>query len=130
MKSHELAVALNQLAKLLKSGPNIEIGKLNMFGDLTSTSRPEKGQIAVGLSTLLALSKFNKQEWINVINEYGFDISLNPRDSARDVLGKLLRYLEKNPNARRKIRDEAKKKQADSSPALEKALSILLCDDS
>jgi hypothetical protein len=45
------------------------------------------------------LSKFGKQEWIDLIDTYGIKLELNPRDSARDVMGRLARYLRDNPGA-------------------------------
>lgn len=45
------------------------------------------------------LSKFGKAEWVDLIHSYGLNLALNPRDSARDVMGRLARHLRDNPDA-------------------------------
>jgi hypothetical protein len=49
------------------------------------------------------LSKFGKGEWIELAKSYEIELSLNPRDSARDVMGKLARHLRDNPLALEKM---------------------------
>jgi len=81
-------------------------------------------EIKIGLSHLVALSRIDKQEWINLVRENHFSIDLRPRDSSRDVLGKLLKYLENNAEARQKLRQVTPWNR--SSPELLKALGTLL----
>lgn len=49
------------------------------------------------------LSKFGKSEWIDLIHSYGLELPLNPRDSARDVMGRLARYLREHPDALKSV---------------------------
>jgi hypothetical protein len=84
------------------------------------------GQIAVSLSTLVELSRVDKQQWISFIKELGFPIEVRARDASRDILGKLLTYLETNESAREQLKTKASAKGAQASPELMKALSSLL----
>ena len=52
---------------------------------------------------LAELSRFGKQEWVDLSMSYGIKLDLNPRDSARDVMGKLARYLRDHPDALKKV---------------------------
>jgi len=122
LKTRELASALQQLAKLLRSGPNVELRDARPLPaaphDLSS------GDVAVGLTTLVQLARIDKKQWIQMIRDFGFDIPIRPADASRDVLGKLLRFLDQNPQALQKLRDGAKR--STSSPQLLRALDALL----
>ena len=125
MKTHELANALYQFAKLLKSGPNVQIESLEgIFSN--SPLKKSSTNIAVNLATLAALSRITKEEWVKFVDEYGISITYRPRDSSRDILGKLLGYFEKNPDAIESLRIKTITKPSDASPELMKAFSILL----
>src|SRR4051812_47660249 len=105
MKTHDFADALSQLARLLKQSPDTE---LSPFLDGIRGERPARessaDEVALSLSTLAALSQIDKDQWIALIREYGLPIELRPRISSRDILGKLLSYLENNPAAMKKMR--------------------------
>src|SRR5712691_7134220 len=59
------------------------------------TARPvSTSQIAVNLSTLAELARIDKRQWLNFAREYHLPIETRPRDAARDILGKVLVYLE------------------------------------
>lgn len=125
MKTHSLAKALKSLAKILEAGPNVELSKLDALHKDSQTTDPKS--VALNLKTLVSLSRINKQEWITLIDDYGFDIQFNQRDSARNIMGKLLTYLDSNPEAM----DVLKKKSGDNKKkpsALTTALDILLED--
>jgi hypothetical protein len=124
MMTHDLARALGILAKVLREAPNSDIKELEH-----AFSQPRLVQntsnIAVNLSTLVELSRVDRQQWMSLITEYGFPISMRPRDASRDILGKLLRYLEENPAARQKLKAGVIGK-GQASPELMKALAVLL----
>lgn len=128
MNTHELANALRLLAKALKQGPKIEIDDLDQI--LTTKMRLDVGsnKIKVGLNQLAALSRIDKTKWLDLIEEYNFPIACRPRDASWDVLGKVLRYLEKTPEAREKIKRTIAYDTGKASPELMKALSSLLKD--
>lgn len=96
--------------------------------DKETFNRKEKHSLSIGLKTLTVLSQYSKQQWLAIINEYNLDINLNPRDSARDVLNKLLRYLAKNPDAAQSGKKKPLKYEKDDESELTKALNILLED--
>lgn len=107
MKTHELAKELGKVAKtgnlkdldllesirelslILAHGPNIDVRDAQILR--------KKDDIAVGLRALSSLSSYTKQQWLALVKDYDLKIVLNPRDSARDVLGKVLRYLDDHP---------------------------------
>jgi len=123
MKSHEFARALRTLASLIEASPNIPVDQLHVGG--RTLSDRESGQLAVSLSTLVDLSRVDKQQWMAFINELDFPIDVRARDASRDILGKLLNYLESNPTARQQLKTKATKGSKES-PELMKALASLL----
>lgn len=128
MKSHDLAQALTILARMLKSGPNVEIAQLR-FQDMFGGPRSSQ-ELALNLSTLVSLSSVEKSKWADFIREYGFPIEIRPRDGSRDIFGKLCTYLEENPQAQEKLKASATRSTGKSSPELMRALSTLLKDNS
>ena len=124
MKSHELANALSTLSRILKSGPNVELSHLQFKETLAGVQSTQA--LAVNLSTLVSLSNIDKSKWIDLINEHSFPIDVRPRDGSRDILGKLLSYLENNVEAQDKLRATATRSSSTASPELLKALSTLL----
>ena len=133
MKTHELAEGLKSLAKALKSGPNIEVGSIDLhfpFGrrevSPSESLSSVKDDLPLALSALLSLSRIDKREWAELIADIGLDIPITPRDSNRDVVGKVLRHLEAEPTARDLLMKRVKSKNAKASPELARALSSLL----
>lgn len=126
MKTHELAKALRLLADILDKTANSPLEDLER--SLASAARPSTGQMALSLSMLTDLSNIDKQQWLTFINEMGFPIEVRPRDASRDLLGKILTYLEANEHARAVLRTRATSKDTGASPELMKALSSLLKD--
>lgn len=125
MKTHEIAISLNQLAKILKSGPNIDLADF--------TFKPEKDQenlsrkeIALNISTLLALSKVKKHTWVEFIEENGWSFEIPPRDSSRNIIGKILKYLDSHPNALKKLNSTSSNERGGASKELLNALSSLM----
>lgn len=82
--------ALSEASKLLMKSPNMECADAKLL--------KKTDQIAVSLQALISLSKYSKQQWISVIEEFNLPIVLNSRASSRDVVGKVLSYLEANPS--------------------------------
>lgn len=131
MTTHELAEALKLFAMMLKRGPNIDVGDLAFIDRFStevssSTKRSKKNDLPVALSALLSLSRIDKREWVELITELGLGLEITPRDSSRDVVGKVLRLLEKDANAREQLATRVQSKQAQASPELMNALSSLL----
>ena len=125
MKTHELAKALRTLASLLDKSPNI------LLEDVAITSKKESNQnsnqLALSINALLSLSQVGKPQLVSFINEMRYPIEVRPAYSARDVIGKLLSYLESNVAAQEQLKVKAaSSKEAQSSPELMKALSSLL----
>jgi hypothetical protein len=124
MKTHELAKELRKLADVLDSAPNVALDRVALS---KRDSLPfNSGQIAVSLSTLVELSRVDKRQWLALIDELGFPIEIRPRDASRDIIGKLLTYLEANESARERLKTKAASKGAQASPELMKALNSLL----
>lgn len=123
MKSHDLANALQTLARLLKAAPDAELSELTVT---TSKSLRSSQEIAVNLDTLISLSTIDKSKWAELIADYGFPIEIRPRDASRDVLGKLFSYLEQNPLAREKLKANPNRESGKASPELLRALNTLL----
>ncbi|RJQ67305.1 MAG: hypothetical protein C4519_24220 [Desulfobacteraceae bacterium] len=123
MKTHAFAKALRQLAHVLESGPNVDIANLQFQDQTQKTIDPK--EVALSLTTLISLSRISKQEWVDLINNYKFSINLGPRDSARDIIGKLLRYLDKHPEAIDMLKKKAHEGNKEPT-ALSRALDVLL----
>lgn len=123
MKTYELAKTLRQLAKILESGQNVDIN--NLVVD-TECSKLNPKEVAVNLHTLLALSKIDKKQWIELISEFNFPINFEARDSARNILGKLMNYLEANPDAIDILKQKSKPSTSNKLSPLSQALDILL----
>lgn len=123
MKIHDLAKALTQLSKVLRSLPNQEISDL---GSLPSASTKESSNdIGVSLSLLAALSKFSKSDWEKTARDFDIPVDIRPRDAARDIMGKILNYLADNDEERERV--AMKTRQSDEEPSeLSNALKFLL----
>ena len=131
MRTHELAEALRVLSKLLKSGPNIDVADLGGFPALpfltVQRSAPKSsGDLPLALSALVSLSSIDKKEWIALVRDLGLKVDIRPRDASRDIMGKVLRLLETEPEARALLSSRVKNPTSHASPELAKALSSLL----
>lgn len=124
MTTYDVARILTRLAHLLRAMPEQPFEELQ---DLTPRRREISSKhIPVALSTLVALSGFDKSQWTRFIQEYGFNIDVRPRDASRDILGKILKYLEDNPDARERLARSSTRDRAGTSPELVRALQFLL----
>ena len=125
MKSHEVAKALQVLSKILRSGPDIELGALDLNARTISPDHM-KANAPAALAMLAALARFSKTEWSVLIEEYDLGVTVKKTDSTRDLIGRLLNHLNENEAVRQRLTDAAKKPRANVSPELMNALSILL----
>ena len=91
MKSHDFAKQLTLMSKILKSGPNVELEDIN-FSGLINVDNIEINQndIPKALNMLVGLNQIKKSEWLDLIENYDFNIDIRPRDATRDIIGKLL----------------------------------------
>lgn len=124
MKNHDLAKALRAIANLLDSSPDMSIEHMRIVSkDAPNMSNT---QVAVSLNTLAELARVDKQQWQELISEFGFPIQVRSRDASRDILGKLLSYLELHDEAREQLKMKVASKVSQASPELMKALSTLM----
>lgn len=124
MKSHELANALSTLARVLKSGPDVELSHLKFKETLLGIDNPQG--LAVNLATLVSLASVDKTKWLGLIHEHGFPIDVRPRDGSRDILGKLFAYLENNVEAQERLKASVRRPSETAAPELMRALATLL----
>ena len=128
VKTHDLASGLSQLAKLLRSGQDVEISQLSTGSFIEGKNRDD---LVVSLTALVDLARVEKEEWLALIDDYDFPIKARPRDASRDILWKLVAFLVRNPRAQRLLKSSfAHRKFGKSSPELTRALGLLLRDDS
>lgn len=127
MKTHELGRALIELARALQAGPSLDLKDI-VLQSATTARQTSTTNIAVNLDTLIDLARIDKSQWLAFIQENAFPIEARPRDASRDILGKVLRYLEENADARAKLKENVIRKTGQASPELMKALSFLLRD--
>lgn len=131
MYTHELAGALKKLANALKNAPNVDIGDLSTLLNPIDhgSSNPSKGKdedLPIALSALVSLSRVDKTEWIKLIGDLGLSVNIRPRDASRDIMGKVLRILETEPEARERLQRRVSNREVQGSPELARALSSLL----
>lgn len=125
MMTHELAKQLTILAKALRQLPNMPLEDLGL-ASAPRRREVDQSSIPVALSTLVALNDIDKRQWISFIDENQFPIEIRARDASRDILGKLLRYLEQNPEARGRLTNAAQRERTSTAPELRRALDLLL----
>ncbi|MEW5009885.1 MAG: hypothetical protein AB1Y36_11535 [Cycloclasticus sp.] len=129
MKSHEFAKQLTLMAKILKSGKNTEMDDLEISQfslSKSSSAKVEGAEIPHALNMLVGLNQVEKSQWITLINEFGFEIDIRPRDANRDIVGKLLKYLTNNPYERERLIGKKGKGPIKASDELTDALTMLL----
>ena len=123
MKTHDAARMLTTLAQVLRGSPNVDLASLKL--ERNGRPKPNPSDIPMALSALVALSKFDKAQWRSVIEEYGLPLEVKNTESTRDVVGKILRHLEQDSEARKKLKVAAQRR-TDVSPELMNALNFLL----
>ena len=119
LDQHSSLGNLEEIISLFMKSPNYNLADVRVMR--------KSDELAVSLLGLTALSKYSKQQWIKIIEEFSLPIDLNPRASTRDVVGKVLAYLEAHPEVLRqhiKAGDTADKRP--SSTTLEDTLNKLI----
>jgi hypothetical protein len=125
MKTHDLSKHLNLLARVLRQLPNMDVEDLP-YPSARQTRMVDQSSIPVALSTLVALNDIDKRQWLSFIDENQFPIDIRARDASRDILGKLLRFLERNPEARNRLTSRVQRERDSTAPELKRALELLL----
>lgn len=129
MKAHELSKALLALAKILKSGPDIDVEDWSILSkstSITKTAPLKESDIPTALYTLVKLNDVSKSQWLSLIREFDIDVEIRTRDANRDIVGKILNYLAANPIARDNLLKTGSKKNVSESAELANALNLLL----
>lgn len=133
MKTHDFAEALKLFANILKKSPNMDLSELGIFDTsftkISNKNSTQKNDLPIALNALISIKDFSKQDWINFIEEFQMEIEISARDSSRNILGKVLHYLENNPELRQKIKKKSENKDVIASESLLKAFSSLLKTD-
>lgn len=124
MKAHQVAKALRMIAKSLELAPNEELTE--DFLTRQSQVRVDNSTLAVSLSTLANLARIDKKQWLTFATENSIPLELRNRDASRDILGKVLKYLEEHPEAQERLKQSVRRRSAETSPELMKAFSVLL----
>ena len=124
MKTHSLAKELIALGEALLRGPNIDTKNLNLDGLPTSQSNDE-AEMAFGITTLAQLSKYSRSEWVQFAEDHKIPVSYNPRDSGRNIMGKIMSYLANNDMEIQRVRESVSLGRG-SSNRLNQALNTLL----
>lgn len=122
MKTRALARNLRKLADWLDQLPDQVLDNIDPRG-LGVGTRP--ASLALNIATLASLSRIDRKEWIDFIRQHRFPIELRPKDASRDILGKLLVFLEREPDAISYLQNRAQSDVA-ASPELSRALKALL----
>ena len=84
------------------------------------------GGMALGIATLVQLTKFSKTEWVSFINEHDLPISYSQRDSSRNLIGKIMSHLAAHQDALDRVSRSIDSGTDPSSKRLNEALRVLL----
>lgn len=125
MKAHTGAKVLNELARILREAPNADISELRLE-IYRRRSELTKDEIALNITTLLGLSKVSKRTWADFIRENAWPIDVKDRDSSRNLIGRILRYLDEHPEAQERLKKHTAARAGRASSELQSALSSLL----
>lgn len=132
MKAYDLAKALTHLSRVLKAGPNVEveeIGNLSVHSTAARTPRVKEdtrntSDKATGLALLAEMASYNKTELMDLAYQLNIPVQVRSADAVRDILGKILRYIQENPDFRNRLA-HANPETAEGS-RLAHALAILM----
>jgi hypothetical protein len=133
MKAYEVAKALTHLSRVLRAGPNSEIediGNLAVHSGSRVKKNPEihnargKDEKGTALALLAEMASYNKSELIDLAHQLDIPIQVRSADAVRDVLGKILRYIQENPDFRNRLAHNSANTVEGSR--LAHALSILM----
>lgn len=122
MKIRALARSLRLLADWLDTLPDQNLDELKIA---PRQDHPRGEALALNVATLAGLSRVERSAWIAFISEHKFPIEIRARDASRDILGKLLRFLESRPDAVEYLQRKGGSGEVGSSD-LSRALKALL----
>lgn len=132
MKAHDLAKSLNYLARLLKAGPNVELDEIyNLSAHLSRipsrlTSKRERDGNGGALALLAAMSSLSKPEVLEMAHDLQIPIEVRKADAVRDIIGKILKYIQDNPEVRDRLVRKSIQNSEGDAPRLARALAILM----
>lgn len=137
MKTHDLAKALTHFGRVLRAGPNVDFEQLTNLSTYLSTPKTprstrdaadkvEADDKATGLALLAQMASYSKAELLDLAREMGIPIEVRKADGVRDVMGKLLKYLQDHPEIRDRLSSEPSEKAPARTSSLAKALAILM----
>lgn len=138
MKTHDLAKALTHLARVLRAGPNVEFEELTNLSTYISQPRPtrasrksteipEESEKGTGLALLAEMASYSKQELLELVDFLGIPIEVRKADAVRDILGKTLKYIQENPDFKKRMAHAPSDKGPDTrTSSLARALAILM----
>lgn len=132
MKAYDLAKALTHLSRVLKAGPNVEveeIGNLSVHSTAARTTRVKDdtrntSDKATALALLAEMASYNKTELMDLAYQLNIPVQARSADAVRDILGKILKYIQENPDFRNRL-VHASPETAEGS-RLAHALAILM----
>lgn len=127
VEKKSLKVALMDFAKSFKKIEPIEHVKYLKKIE-TMASQASESDLAMNILLLYNMSQVAKRDWLSFAERNKIEINQNIRDSSRDVLGKILKFLAENPNVLKQIELRVKKSKKDSSgrQELEDTINTLL----
>lgn len=137
MKTHELAKALTQLSRVLKAGPNIEFEELTNLSTYLSAKKSVRpttkktieastSEQGAGLALLAQMANYKKQDLLALAEALDIPLEIRPADAVRDVLGKILKYINENPEVKERLGNGNDRQIPESTSSLAQALSILM----
>lgn len=137
MKTHELAKALTQMSRVLKAGPNIEFEELTNLSTYLSAKKPARSaprkavdasitDQGAGLALLAQMANYKKQDLIGLAEALDIPLEIRPADAVRDVLGKILKYINDNPEVKERLGQTDTHRMPEATSSLTQALSLLM----
>ncbi|RAZ79809.1 hypothetical protein DPM35_00445 [Mesorhizobium atlanticum] len=79
-----------------------------------------------GLALLAQMASYNKQELLDLANYFRIPIEVRKADAVRDILGKILRHIQENPDIRDRLASDVAEDEPEQTSALARALAILM----
>mgnify|MGYP003134217135 CR=1 FL=1 len=131
MKAHDLAKSLNTLARMLRAGPNVELEEIGNLSTHTSKGvdrSPKKNAEgrSGAIALLAAMSNLKKAEVLQMADDLAIPIEVRKADAVRDILGKMLRYIQDNPEVQDRLVMRSVHNSEEEAPKLARALAILM----
>lgn len=113
MKAYDLAKSLNHISRVLRAGPNVEVEDIGNLSVHTAAPRPTKAKDSsehksssekgTALALLAEMASYSKPELLDLAHQLNIPIQVRSADAVRDILGKILRYIQDNPDFRNRL---------------------------